>query len=536
MPKNTNSRIQSGFHEWKFPVIIIILLGSLVFSKWLLTVSQLLLFIFIIFDAGGLKRLAKTFTYPPVLILIAVFFLHIAGLLWTENMDYAMKDIQIKLPLLVFPILFAAIPRDTAKKSILFIKFFIIFVALMSTINLIRYYILPQNHDSQIALWHSHIRFSLLICLSIFMTIWMMAKKILKQKETLIAISILILLITFLIILNSFTGLIIFLFLLVFMAISFRKQVKSKILKILVAIIITVLIGGSFYAFYSVKKKFFAPVEIPSFADLDKHTPSGNDYLHDTSSTLAENGNLIYLYICYEEMIDSWNKRSNYKISQDSAWSSQSNILLRYMTSLGLRKDSSGIMQLSENDIQNIENGIANKKLTNLDPLRLRLYKFFWEMSVYQNCNDPSGHSLTQRMEYWKTGTKIIKEHFWIGVGTGDVQQAFNEMYDEMNSLLDAPYRLRAHNQFLTIMISFGIFGLIIFLWSLIFPFLNKKHRGNLLYIGFIFIFLLSMLNEDTLETQVGVTFYALFNSLFLFVFDQSKKELDSHEKGKNSN
>jgi hypothetical protein len=32
------------------------------------------------------------------------------------------------------------------------------------------------------------------------------------------------------------------------------------------------------------------------------------------------------------------------------------------------------------------------------------------------------------------------------------------------------------------------------------------------------------MLNEDTLETQVGVTFYALFNSFLLFILPSLKQ------------
>ena len=36
-------------------------------------------------------------------------------------------------------------------------------------------------------------------------------------------------------------------------------------------------------------------------------------------------------------------------------------------------------------------------------------------------------------------------------------------------------------------------------------------------YLVFIAIAMLSMINEDTLETQAGVTFFAFFNSFLLF-------------------
>jgi hypothetical protein len=48
------------------------------------------------------------------------------------------------------------------------------------------------------------------------------------------------------------------------------------------------------------------------------------------------------------------------------------------------------------------------------------------------------------------------------------------------------------------------------------------KKTVDYLYITFFLIAVVSFLTEDTLETQAGVTFFAFFNSFFLFVF---KKE-----------
>jgi Ca2+/Na+ antiporter len=90
---------------------------------------------------------------------------------------------------------------------------------------------------------------------------------------------------------------------------------------------------------------------------------------------------------------------------------------------------------------------------------------------------------------------------------------------------------LRAHNQFLSITVAFGLFGLLVFIYVLLSPFILKKIPDILLYSGFIFIFLLSLLNEDTLETQVGVTFFALFNSFLLLMFPSNKKESGNEKK-----
>jgi hypothetical protein len=86
-----------------------------------------------------------------------------------------------------------------------------------------------------------------------------------------------------------------------------------------------------------------------------------------------------------------------------------------------------------------------------------------------------------------------------------------------MNSPLTAEWRLRSHNQFLAIGTAFGIIGLIWFLIALFYPLFLKEYRIDYFYFLFIVIAVLSMLTEDTLESQAGVTFFAFFNSLFLF-------------------
>jgi O-antigen ligase len=127
------------------------------------------------------------------------------------------------------------------------------------------------------------------------------------------------------------------------------------------------------------------------------------------------------------------------------------------------------------------------------------------------------GHSVTQRIVFWKTGWQIFKEHWFLGVGTGDSSSAFEEMYNRTDARLSEQNRLRAHNQFLSIALTLGIVGFLIFLVSIAAPFLLLKNANSFLYIGFSIILYASMLNEDTLETQVGVTLYAFFNVFLLY-------------------
>ena len=78
---------------------------------------------------------------------------------------------------------------------------------------------------------------------------------------------------------------------------------------------------------------------------------------------------------------------------------------------------------------------------------------------------------------------------------------------------------MRSHNQYLAITVAFGIVGLLWYLFSLLYP-LSVKDNRNYLYLVFLFILLFSMLTEDTLETQIGVTLFAFFNSFLVFTKD----------------
>jgi O-antigen ligase len=180
------------------------------------------------------------------------------------------------------------------------------------------------------------------------------------------------------------------------------------------------------------------------------------------------------------------------------------------MTSMGLKKDAHDFKQLQKSDILNIENGNADINDTKSGILaRISGIRF-----QIQNNIDPNGHSLLQRIEYWKTGWQIVKTNWVIGVGTGDTQVAFDKQYDRDNSPLGKENRLRAHNTYLTVWISFGIIGIGLFGWLITFYLKTSLQLNHPLAFVFILIACSTFLIEDTLETQTGVTLFAFFYAL----------------------
>ena len=173
--------------------------------------------------------------------------------------------------------------------------------------------------------------------------------------------------------------------------------------------------------------------------------------------------------------------------------------------------------RLNEKEVHSIERGIANVNYQEISSIHARLLQIMWEFDQSVKGGNPSGHSVTQRLEFWKAAWGIASANLFTGVGTGDLPTEYKKQYVKMNSSLDEQHRLRAHNQFLSVFAAFGIAGLVYFLLTLFYPFFIYGRGTGFLFTVFFLISFLSMQSEDTLETQAGVTFVAFFFSLFLF-------------------
>ncbi len=224
-------------------------------------------------------------------------------------------------------------------------------------------------------------------------------------------------------------------------------------------------------------------------------------------------------YVCPKELKKEWNKRSKIPFdSNDLKGNPVRGTLARYMASLNLRKDSVGVWALSQQDINAIELGIPNYRFNSLTSMSYRLYQVFWEVKDYEQGGDINGHSITMRLEYWQIALMLIKRHPLVGAGTGNVRKGFDDYYDATHSSLTHEFRLRAHNQYLEIGVGFGLIGLSFFIFSLFYPGIKTGKIFTWFYFIFWMIFMLSLFTEDTLETEAGATFYAFFNSFFLFL------------------
>lgn len=515
---------KNNFFLYNYTFFSIALVVGLCTSEIIMSISSISLAINWLLE-GDFKsklKLSKQRHNLPMLLVIGYFSLTL-WLFNTENFAYAINDLKVKLPLLLFPLVLGTIKLTS--KQVQSILLFFILGLLFSTITsfLVFLELIPIEKDlsdiRNISIFISHIRLSLLVCLGITIVSFQFKKEQLFSKKT--SFIILFWLITFLFILQAFTGLSIlfslFLFYLFYILLK-RKNTLYKILGVATFLIISLFSITKVYTIY--KHNFVAePLDI---TQLDSHSKSGEIYQYKLEDDWLENGNRVWVYIAPNELKTAWEDRSSIPFdSLDQKGQPLWGTLYRYLTSKNLRKDKEGLALLSSNEITEIEKGKTNC-CENLSGFDKKIKDVIFEFERYKKGQDPNGHSFIQRIIYLEASYNLMSSNFWFGVGLGDVHDEFLDYYEQNNSLLKGKNRKRVHNQYMSFGVGIGIIGLIIWLFLLYYP-LFKAQYNRLLYILFMLIISISFLTDNTLERQAGVMFFAFFNSLFLFQKTLSK-------------
>jgi heme/copper-type cytochrome/quinol oxidase subunit 2 len=471
--------------------------------------------------ARQFKRLANN---RPFLVFLLFSFVYILGLIHTSEINVAMKVLRNKLPVFLLPLFFAAIKSIHKEQKNIILLFFVLSVTISSFISFSIF--LSGNYDDirRISPFINHIHLSIFISFSVFILFYFLKTGVFKKALKIPATIGLIWLIAFqFMILKSLTGVVILFagiyFLFVFHK-SFGIQINKFLRFTMVYIIPIVLISVLF--FYVLK---FYNVEELDSENLELYTAKGNPYHHDLEPRMLENGHYVFIYLSEPELMEEWNKVSSYDFdSLDQKGQELKYILIRYLTSKGLRKDAEGMQQLNEEDIRMVEEGYANHIFSSKLSLYPRIYQVIWEFDMYFKSGNPSGGSVTQRVESIRMGLRIISKHPLFGVGTGDLYSSYHQEYDESGSRVLHENRITGANQFLNFIVQFGFSGLFVILFSWLYPAIRNKAFSNPLFVVFLFIACVSMFSEEILRFQTGVTFFAYFYSFFVLLDDAPAK------------
>lgn len=479
---------------------------SLTFSKVVMSISMMFIVLNLLLESdfrGYWQRLKSHRLYH---LLLGFILIHVIALLWSENLQFASHDLKAKLPLLVIPTILVARPIKARVYLHVILYLFLISLIWTSFFNYAQYqhWFGGRVYDDirGMSLFGSHIRYALLISFGVGVCLYFAF----TRKKAPILFGIIAVWLTYYTIYSQVISGVATLAGILFVFIIYHMWLTSRLWAYLFS---AVCVGAAaVLAFWLFKPLTFDPGK---YKNLPTHTAEGNPYSHQLGHVSSETGEPLLLYMCDEELEREWNKRSSIDYhDKDIKGNKVRHTLVRYLASKHLRRDAGGVKQLSQKDIENIEKGCAS---VNHSGLMARLHGIRFELN---NSVSANGHSLLQRLIYWRTGMEIGQENWLVGVGTGDVQDKFDQKYEEQNSELTMKNRRRAHNMFITIFLTFGVIGLILFI-SLLFQFIsfNLEHK-QLLGLLFITVAIVSFLLEDTLEPQTGVTFFALFFGIFM--------------------
>jgi hypothetical protein len=507
------------------------LAASLPLSVFTTSVFEIVLAANWLLEGQFRRKIGKFRERKSLWLILSVYLVFLAGLLFTKDFTYAFHDLRIKLPIFVLALIMGTsepITRIQLKWVLLFLAGGVFAGSMSSLAVLIGIIDHAYNDLREISLFVDHIRFSILIDMAIFCLIYLVLDRDMASSkwERIIYTALVCWLVIFLFLLQAITGIIIFMGVGFILFWVYLHKVPTVVLRWTLAVfmITGMLIGFSVLA-RAVGR--FYDVEEADPSKIEQATVNGNPYTHDFSRKFIENGHYTWLYLCETELRREWNRVSGIDYDgRDLQGNRIRHTLIRYMTSKGLKKDSAGLAQLSTEDIRLIEHGRTNYLQGRKFSLYNKLYEVLWQIDVFRKNGNPSGHSVTQRILYLQAALDIIGDHFWFGVGTGDVVDAFATYYKKVDSPLSERWRLRAHNQLFTFLLTYGIFGFIWILTGILYPVYLERKWNDYFMIMFLLTGFFSMLNEDTLETHTGVSFFAFFYAMFLFAVQTREPDL----------
>ena len=123
------------------------------------------------------------------------------------------------------------------------------------------------------------------------------------------------------------------------------------------------------------------------------------------------------------------------------------------------------------------------------------------------NQGQGADYSDAERWMSWRAGIVIGNKHPFFGTGTGKFRSELKSYYQ--TELKKDTYE-RPHNQFINVFTIFGLFGLSLFLFMILYPMTFSLFWASSLIVVLYLMQLLSMMVEHPLDTTVGTSLFLL--------------------------
>lgn len=506
---------RKSVHQNIFFLLLAVLVVAMPTSKFLMSAMMILLAANWLIEGRFREKWQMAKGNEVLHAFVALYLVHVVWCLFSSNWDYALDDLRKKLPLLVLPLVVLTSSFLDRRKIVNLLQIFCLAVAVASAVGVVRYLGNPDMEYRNIFPHFSHIRFSINVCMAIVLLMYAIYKVVRRNDikfKWLRIISILMLEALYcviLLLLQSYTAFVIlavvFVVLLGWLAVKRKTQPRYAVVFFAV---LAVAVVGVWLCFSHYRSNYYTLKEL-SIKPLETTTAQGNAYTH-ANDGLIEMGNYVNNYVCDTELRSQWAKRSYLNI--DSLTPNSFAVyptLVRYLNAKGLTKDSAGVTQLQQSDIKLIEQGVANPYYARKFDVGKMLYRMFFEYDNYCRDGNVRNSSLLQRFELWRNGLAVFTAHPVFGVGTGDVADEVALSLEQRNSQL-AGLGMRTHNQYITLLLTFGVVGVAIIVFVFVRAIIRQRLLKPAIFLAYLCMVLVSFVSEDTLETEAGVVFSTL--------------------------
>lgn len=510
--------------SWIDCLILLLLIVGMLFSPFLGFLAFCLIGVRIIFIGSLKEKITKIKDdWFILLILCSIFLLNVIGLLWTEDINYGLKILNHKLPFLLIPIYICII--SPIKKPLIFISLIVYILSLLfgtifGTVN----YLFTEYTDPRYLIpFTYHIRYGINLCFAIAI-LCILYLKIKNKKNSWLLLIIALWFFVYIVITQMVTSIILCCILAFFGIFNLLKKKNSKYS---ISFAFILIIGLIVFGFWIARqyKEYFYPKEKYN-VNLNIKTAKGNNYTNEQNNFI-ENGYYVDKYVCSKEVNIAWKQRTGLNIDDSSKNNDGTYpyyfIIYRYLNSKGLKKDYEGVMKLTNQDIDNIKHGYANVVYTGRFSLKPRLYRTFFEFERYKDTHHVKDMSIIQRYIWDKNALHVIKKNILIGVGTGDIK---NSLMKELHITCESLCKINQdpHNNILYTCTGFGLLGLLVLFFYLLYLPIKNKLWKNPYFVSFFICGICMMLSESSFELMSGMIFYSLFFTFFIFNFISNKQ------------
>ena len=153
--------------------------AGLTFSKAVMSLALVLGFVNLLAQGHFKTYFTRLRASRPFHLIALLFILHAVGMLWSQNWNYGLNDLRIKLPLIVLPLLIFAQPPNQ-QQIIRLLYLFVAGIVLTTFVNYMAYNGIIGSHQYDdirgLSLFGSHIRFGLLVALATVICLYFLVK------------------------------------------------------------------------------------------------------------------------------------------------------------------------------------------------------------------------------------------------------------------------------------------------------------------------------------------------------------------------